>query len=116
MTRPISAIPPPIPISYWISSQFHQDFTTAQTPICDGALPPDIPSRRQEETMTIRLANAIRTTCLAGAVVLATCAGTRADTITDWNAKAETIAIEKRMLPPPNARGMAILHIAMFEA
>ena len=40
----------------------------------------------------------------------------RADMITDWNAKAEAIAIEKRMMPPPNARMMAIMHIAMFEA
>jgi PAP2 superfamily protein len=39
-----------------------------------------------------------------------------ADVISDWNAKAEAIAVEKRMLPPPNARGMAILHVAMFEA
>jgi hypothetical protein len=40
----------------------------------------------------------------------------RADVIADWNAKAEAVAIEKRMLPPPNARGMAMLHVAMFEA
>jgi hypothetical protein len=40
----------------------------------------------------------------------------RADVIVDWNAKAEAIAIEKRLLPPPNARGMALLHVAMFEA
>jgi hypothetical protein len=40
----------------------------------------------------------------------------RADVISDWNAKAEAIAIEKRLLPPPNARGMAILHVAVFEA
>jgi hypothetical protein len=36
--------------------------------------------------------------------------------ISDWNARAEAIAIEKRLLPPPNARGMAMLHVAMFEA
>ena len=40
----------------------------------------------------------------------------RADLISDWNLKAEAIAIEKRLLPPPNARGMALLHVAMFEA
>jgi hypothetical protein len=40
----------------------------------------------------------------------------RADMITHWNAKAEAIAIEKRTMPPPNARIMAILHVAMFEA
>src|SRR5262249_38871102 len=36
--------------------------------------------------------------------------------IIDWNAKAEMIAFEKRMTPPPNARIMAMMHIAMFEA
>src|SRR5579871_664537 len=40
----------------------------------------------------------------------------RADLVSEWNAKAEAIAIEKRWLPPPNAHGMAILHVAMFEA
>src|SRR5262245_55643248 len=40
----------------------------------------------------------------------------RADVISDWNAKAEAIAVEKRLLSPPNAREMAILHVAMFEA
>ena len=50
-------------------------------------------------------------------VLTAALAGTtRADPISDWNAKAEAIAVEKRLLPPPNARGMAILHVAMFEA
>ena len=39
-----------------------------------------------------------------------------ADSVTEWNARAEAIAVEKRLLPPPNARGMAILHVAMFEA
>jgi hypothetical protein len=39
-----------------------------------------------------------------------------ADVVTDWNARAEAIAVEKRLLPPPNARGMAIMHVAMFEA
>jgi len=49
--------------------------------------------------------------------VLATLAApARAELISDWNAKAEAIAIEKRLLPPPNAHGMAILHVAIFEA
>lgn len=39
-----------------------------------------------------------------------------ADVISDWSAKAEAIATEKKLLPPPNARGIAILHVAMFEA
>ncbi len=40
----------------------------------------------------------------------------RADIIIEWNARAEAIAVEKRLMPPPNARIMAILHVAMFEA
>ena len=40
----------------------------------------------------------------------------RADIISDWNDKAETIAAEKRVLPPPNARAIAILHLAQYEA
>ena len=42
--------------------------------------------------------------------------GAHANVIVDWNARAEAIAVKKKMLPPPNARGMAMLHIAMFEA
>ena len=48
------------------------------------------------------------------AVVFADAA--RADVITDWNSRAEAIAIEKRIGPPPNARIMTIMHVAMFEA
>ena len=54
--------------------------------------------------------------CLGASIILGATVGARADAVTDWNAKAETIAVEKRMLPPPNARAMAIMHIAMFEA
>ena len=40
----------------------------------------------------------------------------RADVIMDWNAKADAIAVEKQLPNAPNARGQAMLHIAMFEA
>lgn len=40
----------------------------------------------------------------------------RSETVSDWNATAEAIGIEKRLLPPVNARAMAILHLSMFEA
>jgi hypothetical protein len=40
----------------------------------------------------------------------------RADVIMDWNAKADAIAIEKQIPNAPNARGQAMLHVAMFEA
>jgi len=39
-----------------------------------------------------------------------------ADTIMDWNAKADAIAAEKQILPAPHSRALAMLHIAMFEA
>ena len=58
---------------------------------------------------------ALRTLCLAAIVVLTTF-GAHANVIVEWNARAEAIAVKKKMLPPPNARGMAMLHIAMFEA
>jgi len=51
------------------------------------------------------------------AIVLVGLAGPAyGDVITDWNAKAEAIQIEKKLPPPANARAMAILHVAMFEA
>jgi hypothetical protein len=40
----------------------------------------------------------------------------RGDVIMDWNAKADAIAIEKQLPNAPNARGQAMLHVAMFEA
>ena len=40
----------------------------------------------------------------------------RSDVIMDWNAKADALAAEKQLLNAPNARGQAMLHIAMFEA
>jgi PAP2 superfamily len=40
----------------------------------------------------------------------------RADVVTDWNAMAETIAIEKQITPAFNARQMTILQVAVFEA
>jgi len=49
------------------------------------------------------------------AVLLAPAAA-QADVIADWNAKAEAIGIEKSLQPPINARGMTMMHVAMFEA
>ena len=48
--------------------------------------------------------------------VLVAAPAARADVVTDWNAKAEAIGLEKRLAPPPNARTMAMMHVAMFEA
>jgi hypothetical protein len=38
------------------------------------------------------------------------------DVIMDWNAMADAIGIEKQLVNVPNARGQAMLHLAMFEA
>ena len=40
----------------------------------------------------------------------------RADVIMDWNARADSIATDKRLLPPVHGRVLAIMHVAMFEA
>ena len=53
--------------------------------------------------------------CSAFAVALLATAA-HADVIMDWNAKADALAAEKQLLNAPNARGQAMLHIAMFEA
>ena len=40
----------------------------------------------------------------------------KADVVMDWNAKADAIGIEKQLLNTANARGQAMLHVAVFEA
>jgi hypothetical protein len=52
---------------------------------------------------------------ISGALALSATAA-RADVIMDWNAKADALAVEKQLPNAPNARGQAMLHIAMFEA
>jgi hypothetical protein len=49
------------------------------------------------------------------AIALLTTAA-RGDVIMDWNAKADAIGIDKQLPNAPNARGQAMLHVAMFEA
>jgi PAP2 superfamily len=53
-------------------------------------------------------------TSLVGVALLTNSA--RCDVIMDWNAKADAIGIEKQLPNVPNARGQAMLHVAMFEA
>ena len=52
---------------------------------------------------------------ISGALALSVTAA-RADVVMDWNAKADALAVEKQLPNAPNARGQAMLHIAMFEA
>jgi hypothetical protein len=50
---------------------------------------------------------------LAGVLVPASA---RADVIMEWNIKADEIAAQKETLPFNHSRGVAMLHVAMFEA
>lgn len=63
---------------------------------------------------TSRINLAALVTGLFAASVLTTPA--RSDVIMDWNAKADTIAAEKQISNVPHGRGLAMLHVAMFEA
>src|SRR5262249_20998788 len=40
----------------------------------------------------------------------------RGDAILEWNAKADATAESKRTATPTHGRGLAMLHVAMFEA
>lgn len=60
----------------------------------------------------------VNLTALLGTLFVATLLATpvRSDVIMDWNAKADAIATEKQISNVPQGRGMAMLHVAMFEA
>ena len=49
-------------------------------------------------------------------VLLVLCSAAQADVIVDWNTQADAIAAEKRLSPPLQGRGLAMMHVAMFEA
>jgi hypothetical protein len=54
--------------------------------------------------------------CVGTLIVLSVVPAARADVVTDWNAKADAIAAEKKTGNVPHARGLAMLHVAVFEA
>jgi hypothetical protein len=65
----------------------------------------------------MKLISTMRITILLATAFTAVFTGAAcADTIMDWNAKADAIAAEKQILPAPHSRALAMLHIAMFEA
>ena len=65
----------------------------------------------------MKLISMMRITILLATAFTAVFTGAAcADTIMDWNAKADAIAAEKQILPAPHSRALAMLHIAMFEA
>ena len=55
-------------------------------------------------------------TCLLVLLMLTAPLSAHADVVTDWNAKSDEIAAQKQIPPVPHSRGMAMLHVAMFEA
>jgi hypothetical protein len=59
-----------------------------------------------------------RYSAIAWLLLAATCLSTRshADVVIDWNSRADAIAAEKRVSGPAHGRGLAIMHVAMFEA
>src|SRR5260370_24524136 len=61
-----------------------------------------------------RINRATFLTSLVGAALLTGSA--RCDVILDWKGKAEAIGIAKQLPNVPNAHGLAMLNIAMFEA
>src|SRR5262245_66559453 len=81
----------------------------------DGGVPGRLPGCLKEGNMPLPKIR-VRHAAPALALLAALSTPARSDVISDWNAKAEAIAVEKRLLSPPNAREMAVLHVAMFEA
>jgi len=65
----------------------------------------------------MKLARLTPSTVVTGAFVAALLAApARGDVIMDWNAKADAIAAAKGVGTPQHGRGLAMLHLAMFEA
>src|SRR4051812_42300301 len=60
--------------------------------------------------------NARARALLAVATLLCASLSARADVIMEWNTKADEIAAQKQTPPVPHGRGLAMMHVAMFEA
>jgi hypothetical protein len=61
----------------------------------------------------------MRTTMIlacCAALAMSAHADTRANTLADWTARAEALAADQKLRPPEQARALAMLHVAMFEA
>lgn len=54
--------------------------------------------------------------CLVGASIAGVPAATAGDMVTDWGARAVAIGAEKQMPNSRFSRGLAMMHVAMFEA
>ena len=63
---------------------------------------------RNPSTPAVALAVALAISLAANSV--------RADVLSDWNARADAIGAEKQLVNVNNARGQAMMHLAVFEA
>jgi hypothetical protein len=57
-----------------------------------------------------------RIAVLAGLAAVIASAPASADVVTDWNAQADAMGAEKQLVNVQHARGLSMLHVAMFEA
>jgi hypothetical protein len=63
-----------------------------------------------------KVSNSVLRLAVAPWLLVFLAATAHADIVMDWNGRADDIAAEKRIAPPVNARAMALMHVAMFEA
>ncbi len=54
--------------------------------------------------------------CGAAAILLLLSQSAAADVVSDWNEKAVTFTLERKLGPPPAERVIAMVHVAMFDA
>jgi hypothetical protein len=60
--------------------------------------------------------NAFKTIAAAASLALCLLSSAMADVVTDWNEKVVAASIAARQSPPVQARNMAMVHLAMFDA
>jgi hypothetical protein len=95
-----------------LSGLFHRSFTTAsRLSLKISRVAPRATHEERERAMSARLRK-----ILPALLLLLVPSVARGDTVIDWSAKAEAIGLEKRQRPPDTARGLAMMHVAMFEA
>jgi hypothetical protein len=73
------------------------------------------PDPAKEESNMTSL-KTLRVTSVLAAGLMADAMPASADVVSDWNAIAEAIQIDKQLASPPSARVMSMMHVAIFEA
>jgi hypothetical protein len=83
---------------------------------CKGARTPGLQQDEAEEKMLNRRFGSAFTLGLALAAIAGVPTASAADMVTDWGAKAVAIGAEKQLPNARYTRGLAMVHVAMFEA